>query len=130
MALKNSVNSVRSTHHSKFFVLGYQHGVRVIVHTANLLSCDCNSKTQGVQKAVSFCLSPTHDEFMKIMHGPLSDTTARALEEVTGCVSADMSVTTVIDSSWPGSLQGTPRRGVLSSQAFGTKISLGSLQQL
>lgn len=36
-------------HHSKFFVLGYADGgVRVIVHTANLLYNDCFSKTQGL----------------------------------------------------------------------------------
>lgn len=37
------------THHSKVFVLGYPDGgVRVIVHTANLLFRDCESKTQGL----------------------------------------------------------------------------------
>lgn len=24
----------------------YEHGLRVIVHTANLIYCDCNNKTQ------------------------------------------------------------------------------------
>ena len=37
------------THHSKAFVLAYAHGgVRVIVHTANLVFTDCNDKTQGI----------------------------------------------------------------------------------
>jgi tyrosyl-DNA phosphodiesterase-1 len=37
------------THHSKAFVLGYPDGgARVIVHTANLLFRDCESKTQGL----------------------------------------------------------------------------------
>lgn len=37
------------THHSKAFLLGYADGgVRVIVHTANLVVGDCNWKTQGV----------------------------------------------------------------------------------
>ena len=36
-------------HHTKAFVLGYPDGgVRVLVHTANLLFGDCNSKTQGL----------------------------------------------------------------------------------
>lgn len=36
------------THHSKVFVLGYPDGgVRVIVHTANLLFRDCESKDTG-----------------------------------------------------------------------------------
>jgi hypothetical protein len=36
-------------HHSKAFVLGYPDGgVRILVHTANLLFRDCNSKTQGL----------------------------------------------------------------------------------
>eukprot|EP00892_Ulva_mutabilis_P008980 jgi/Ulvmu1/6454/UM003_0084.1 len=36
------------THHSKFFILKYTTGVRVIIHTANLIFCDCNNKTQGL----------------------------------------------------------------------------------
>ncbi len=36
------------THHSKFFLLFYAAGVRVVVHTANLIFCDCNNKTQGL----------------------------------------------------------------------------------
>jgi hypothetical protein len=36
-------------HHTKAFVLAYADGgVRVVVHTANLLFGDCNSKTQGL----------------------------------------------------------------------------------
>jgi hypothetical protein len=37
------------THHSKAFLLGYRHGgLRLIVHTANLIYPDCNNKTQGL----------------------------------------------------------------------------------
>ncbi len=50
------------THHSKFMILeygpsqhsvaggirGYEGGVRVVVHTANYIFADCNSKTQGL----------------------------------------------------------------------------------
>jgi hypothetical protein len=37
------------THHSKAFLLGYRHGgLRLIVHTANLMYPDCNNKTQGL----------------------------------------------------------------------------------
>ena len=36
------------THHSKFFLLFYSHGVRVVIHTANLVFSDCNNKTQGI----------------------------------------------------------------------------------
>lgn len=36
------------THHSKAFILQYETGLRVIVHTANLIYPDCNNKTQGV----------------------------------------------------------------------------------
>lgn len=38
------------------FILEYKHGLRVIVHTANMIHCDCNSKSQ-VQKGP--CLSYT-----------------------------------------------------------------------
>jgi tyrosyl-DNA phosphodiesterase-1 len=36
------------THHSKAFLIQYPTGIRVIIHTANLLYCDCNNKTQGL----------------------------------------------------------------------------------
>lgn len=35
------------THHTKAFLLQFVAGVRVIVHTANLIYPDCNNKTQG-----------------------------------------------------------------------------------
>lgn len=35
-------------HHTKAFVLVYARGVRVIVHTANLIFIDCNDKTQAI----------------------------------------------------------------------------------
>lgn len=35
------------THHSKAFLLRYTHGgVRLIVHTANMIYPDCNNKSQ------------------------------------------------------------------------------------
>ena len=36
------------THHSKAFVVEYKQGLRVIVHTANLVYSDNNYKTQGL----------------------------------------------------------------------------------
>jgi tyrosyl-DNA phosphodiesterase 1 len=36
------------THHSKAFFIQYATGLRVIIHTANLLYCDCSNKTQGL----------------------------------------------------------------------------------
>ena len=36
------------TYHSKAFLLEYEHGVRVVVHTANLIYVDCNNKGQGL----------------------------------------------------------------------------------
>ena len=36
------------THHTKLFLVHYGTGVRVIVHTANLIYGDCNNKTQGI----------------------------------------------------------------------------------
>jgi hypothetical protein len=31
------------------FILEYEHGLRVMVHTANMIYCDCNSKSQAWQ---------------------------------------------------------------------------------
>ena len=36
------------THHTKLFLLQYEKGIRVIVHTANLVYCDFNNKSQSV----------------------------------------------------------------------------------
>ncbi|CAG9462817.1 unnamed protein product [Pedinophyceae sp. YPF-701] len=36
------------THHSKFFLLRFKTGLRVVVLTANMIHADCNSKAQGV----------------------------------------------------------------------------------
>ena len=36
------------THHSKYFLVQYSTGVRVIIHTANLIYVDANNKSQGV----------------------------------------------------------------------------------
>lgn len=35
------------THHSKACILKFPAGLRVVVHTANLIYCDCGEKTQG-----------------------------------------------------------------------------------
>ncbi|KAK9812082.1 hypothetical protein WJX73_004687 [Symbiochloris irregularis] len=35
-------------HHSKYMILQYPQGVRVIITTANFIYCDCNGKTQGI----------------------------------------------------------------------------------
>jgi tyrosyl-DNA phosphodiesterase-1 len=44
------------THHSKAFLLGYRHGgLRLIVHTANMIYPDCNNKTQGLWHQVRAC---------------------------------------------------------------------------
>jgi hypothetical protein len=37
------------------FVLEYEHGLRVIVHTANKIHCDCNSKSQVQSEASRLC---------------------------------------------------------------------------
>lgn len=36
------------TYHSKAFMIEYETGVRVVVHTANLIYVDCNNKSQGL----------------------------------------------------------------------------------
>ncbi len=36
------------THHSKLFLLQYERGIRIIIHTANLVYCDFNNKSQAV----------------------------------------------------------------------------------
>lgn len=36
------------THHSKAMLLVYPQGIRVVVHTANLIYVDWNNKTQGL----------------------------------------------------------------------------------
>jgi hypothetical protein len=36
------------THHSKYFLVEYEAGMRVIIHTANLIFCDCHNKSQGI----------------------------------------------------------------------------------
>jgi hypothetical protein len=36
------------SHHTKCFLLEYVHGLRVIIHTANLIYPDCNNKSQAV----------------------------------------------------------------------------------
>ena len=35
-------------HHSKYFIIGSKDGVRVAIHTANIISCDINNKSQGI----------------------------------------------------------------------------------
>ena len=36
------------TYHSKAFMIQYEGGMRVVVHTANLIYVDCNNKSQGL----------------------------------------------------------------------------------
>ena len=36
------------TYHSKAFMIEYGSGIRVVVHTANLIYVDCNNKSQGL----------------------------------------------------------------------------------
>lgn len=58
------------THHSKFFVVEYEYGVRVIVHTANLIHCDMNNKTQAIwyqDFPLKDALSPSTSEFQQGM---------------------------------------------------------------
>lgn len=38
------------THHSKFFLILYERGIRVAIHTANLLHRDCTYKTQARER--------------------------------------------------------------------------------
>lgn len=35
------------THHTKMMILKYKHGLRVVIHTANLIEDDWSQKTQG-----------------------------------------------------------------------------------
>lgn len=35
-------------HHAKFFLVGFEDSLRVSIHTANIINCDCFKKTQGV----------------------------------------------------------------------------------
>jgi tyrosyl-DNA phosphodiesterase-1 len=43
------------THHSKAMLLVYPRGVRVVVHTANLIYIDWNNKSQGLWYQVGGC---------------------------------------------------------------------------
>lgn len=45
---KPSLPIAYGTHHSKAMLLVYPTGVRVIIHTANLISIDWNNKSQGL----------------------------------------------------------------------------------
>ena len=58
LAKKSTVFSPKvppfGTHHSKFFILQYDRGLRVVIHTANLIYIDCNNKTQGAYVQVEF----------------------------------------------------------------------------
>ena len=35
-------------HHSKAFLIGFEDSLRVAIHTANIISCDINNKSQGI----------------------------------------------------------------------------------
>lgn len=54
------------THHSKFFIIQYKRGLRVIIHTANLISIDCNNKTQGAYMQVR-SLSELHFKLSQVV---------------------------------------------------------------
>jgi tyrosyl-DNA phosphodiesterase 1 len=45
--VKARVDSAYGTHHTKMMLLLYKSGMRVIVHTANLIEADWYQKTQG-----------------------------------------------------------------------------------
>ncbi|GAB4821749.1 hypothetical protein N2152v2_008795 [Parachlorella kessleri] len=42
------ITNAYGVHHSKAFLLQYAAGLRVVVHTANMIYSDCNNKSQGV----------------------------------------------------------------------------------
>lgn len=43
-----TANLPAGTHHSKAFLIEYETGLRVVIHTANLIYCDNNYKSQGL----------------------------------------------------------------------------------
>ncbi|KAH9325792.1 hypothetical protein KI387_005970, partial [Taxus chinensis] len=71
------------THHSKAMLLVYSRGVRVVVHTANLIYVDWNNKTQGLWMQ-DF---PLKDQKVPRKTSPFEDDLVEYLEalEWTGC---------------------------------------------
>ncbi len=53
------------------FVVEYDTGLRVIVHTANLIYCDCNNKSQVNMQVVTVPRSPAHDYIHLLLLAPL-----------------------------------------------------------
>lgn len=62
------------THHTKAFLIEYKAGMRVVIHTANLVHCDNNFKTQGLwvqdfpRKVGNSCQLAFEGIFMLIIH--------------------------------------------------------------
>ncbi|XP_064148925.1 tyrosyl-DNA phosphodiesterase 1 isoform X2 [Loxodonta africana] len=52
------------THHTKMMLLLYEEGLRVVIHTANLIHADWHQKTQGIW------LSPLYPRIVHGTHGP------------------------------------------------------------
>ena len=51
------------THHTKMMLLKYENGIRIVIHTANLVAGDWNEKTQGVWLSPLFPhLGPNHSK--------------------------------------------------------------------
>ena len=46
--MKSKADVSAGTHHSKAFITEYETGLRVVIHTANLIYCDNNYKSQGL----------------------------------------------------------------------------------
>ncbi|KAH7428257.1 hypothetical protein KP509_10G083500 [Ceratopteris richardii] len=76
------------THHSKAMVLLYQTGVRVIVHTANLIYVDWNNKTQGLwmqdfpyknedTKGCTSLFEEDFVEYLEALQDPLKETSMK-----------------------------------------------------
>lgn len=47
VVIKAKLDSPYGTHHTKMMFLRYKTGMRVVVHTANLIEQDWSQKTQG-----------------------------------------------------------------------------------
>ena len=49
-------------------MLEYEHGLRVIVHTANKIHCDCNSKSQVQSEAWCTCVEMHKQMQLAVLH--------------------------------------------------------------
>jgi hypothetical protein len=54
--LKAKLESAYGTHHTKMMLLLYTTGMRIVVHTANLIEKDWHQKTQGYHSYFIFQL--------------------------------------------------------------------------